>query len=357
MIKLNLDALHHNVERIKTLAPESKVLAVVKDNAYGHGLERVVRTIANRVEGFAVVSIAEGIVIRKMGILKPVVLLQGANTVEEVNQSLEYQLTMVVHHENQFKIIIKNPKKNVLIKIWLKINCGLNRLGFSIEKRKMVNTMLKNIKNLDKNYFCAISHLSSATSSAETTKNEIDFFHHYLTGLDYPSPSAVSKSLASSAGILKYPASHLDWVRPGLALYGVSPFTESSGADFGLLPVMQLEAKVISIQLYRKGEGVGYNKTWVCIEPKVIAILNVGYADGYPFHIKQGTSVLINGERAEIVGRVSSDAISIDITRIKNLKVGDPVILWGSGLAIEEIAACSRTVPDQLLCGVAQRCI
>ena len=351
MINLDLDALCHNVKQIRILTPSSKILAVVKDNAYGHGLKKITQAIVDKVDGFGVISLDEAIAVRQYTLSKPTVLLQGIFKKDQLEYCLQHNLTILIHNFDQIKILSSYKEKNKKIKIWLKINCGLNRLGFRNKELAEVLKEIKNLSNIDYENICLMSHLSSVTTLKEETEKEISIFSKITEGLSF------SKSLVSSAGIIRCPNAHFEWVRPGLLLYGVSPFSDCNGADLNLKPVMQFEANVISLFQCSAGETVGYNKTWKCSRSTRIAIINVGYADGYPFHIDKSTSVLVDGEEASIVGRVSSDAIAIDVTNIKKIKMGDKVLLWGNQLPVEKIALQAKTVPDQLLCGVSQRCI
>lgn len=351
MIKLNLSALKHNVKQLKSIAPKSKILAVVKDNAYGHGIEVITKEIIDDVEGFGVISLKEALAVRKLTATKPVVLMQGTNTKSELIQCFSSHLTVLVHNLEQIQLL-NSLKAKEKLEVWVKVNCGLNRLGFSFGDFEVVLRELKKLQNINHDTMCIISHLSSVSSSEDISKREIELFSNLVKDMPF------EKSLASSAGILKYPETHYDWIRPGLLMYGINPLSAKEPLPLSLKPVMNLVGHIISIHSLSADEKVGYNGTWACKKPTNIAIINVGYADGYPFHIGKLMPVLIKGsEKAYIIGRVSSDAMAVDLTGCRDVKVGDEVILWGKGLPVEEIATKANTIADQLLCAAGQRAV
>lgn len=351
MIKLNLSALKHNIKQLKSIAPKSKILAVVKDNAYGHGIEVITKEIIDDVEGFGVISLKEALAVRKLTATKPIVLMQGANTKSELLQCLSSHLTVLVHNLEQIQLL-NSLKTKEKLEVWVKVNCGLNRLGFSFGDFEVVLRELKRLQNINHDTMCIISHLSSVSSSEDVSKREIELFSNLVKDMPF------TKSLASSAAILKYPEAHYDWIRPGLLMYGINPLSPKEVLPLSLKPVMNLVGHIISIHSLSAGDKVGYNGTWACKKPTNIAIINVGYADGYPFHIGKLMPVLIKGsEKAYIIGRVSSDAMAVDLTGCRDVKVGDEVILWGKGLPVEEIATKANTIADQLLCAAGQRAV
>lgn len=351
MIRLNLSALKHNIKQIKLLAPKSKILAVVKDNAYGHGIEVITKEIIDDVEGFGVISLKEALAVRKLTITKPVVLMQGANTKSELIQCFSSHLTVLVHTLEQIQLLhtLKTKEK---LEVWVKVNCGMNRLGFNSDDFESALRELKKLQNINYDTMCITSHLSSVSSSEDISKKEIACFSSLVKDIPF------EKSLASSAGILKYPETHYDWIRPGLLMYGINPLSTKEAVSLSLKPVMHLVGHIISIHTLSAGEKVGYNGTWVCKKPTNIAIINVGYADGYPFHIGESMPVLIRQrEKAHIIGRVSSDAMAIDLTNCEGVEIGEEVTLWGKGLPVEEIATKANTIADQLLCAAGQRAV
>lgn len=351
MIRLNLNALKHNISQIKSIAPKSKFLAVVKDNAYGHGVETIAGEIIDNVEGFGVISLKEALTVRKFTSTKPIVLMQGVNTESELIQCFSSHLTVLVHNLEQIQLLNSLNIKGKL-GVWVKINSGLNRLGFNFNDLKIVLEELKKLKNIKYDNICIISHLSSVSSSDDITQKEIEYFSTLVKELPF------EKSLASSSAILKYPETNYDWIRPGLLMYGVSPLSTNEKIPLSLKPVMSLIGHIISIHFLSPGEKVGYSGSWVCKKPTNIAIINVGYADGYPFHIGKSMPVLIEGsKKAHIIGRVSSDAMAVDLSGCGSVKIGDEVTLWGEGLPVEEIASKANTISDQLLCAAGQRAV
>ncbi len=345
MIVIDLKALRYNVLKIKSQFQNSKFLAVVKDNAYGHGINTVVQEINSMVDGFGVISLKEAFEVRKHSPIKPIILFQGIYSIQDLETCILYNLSPLIH--NQYQIELFEQKKfTKKIKPWIKINIGLNRLGFKPNQLNAILSRLRGIKTIDFDNICIISHLSSVQLSVKEKNEELQLFHSITHNLPF------EKSLLSSAGILKFPQSHYNWIRPGLLMYGISPFPNQTGSDYKFHPVMSLIGIVIAKHHCSPGETIGYNKTWTCNINTTIAIINIGYASGYPFHNSNNLFVLVNGEYAHIIGQVSSDAIAIDITNINAVNIGTKVILWGAELPIEIVARQSKTIPDQLLCCV-----
>jgi alanine racemase len=341
-------ALRHNLAIIRRRAPKSHVMAVIKANAYGHGLIRVARALAT-ADAFAVARVDEALALREAGIRNSILLLEGVLNREQLDAAASADLQLVVHTPEQIELLRAAPA-GVRFKVWLKLDSGMNRLGFKGAAFQAAHTALSGLPAL-KETVNLITHLACAdTPELPTTAEQLQTFGAATRTL------AGERSVASSAAILGFPDSHADWVRPGLLLYGVSPFTGSVGADHELRPVMTLRSCVIAVKDVAVGEQVGYGGEWTAARPTRLAIAAVGYGDGYSRHLASGTPLLVNGERAALAGRVSMDMIGIDVTDVRRApRPGDPVVLWGEGLAVEEVATWARTNPYALLCGVSQR--
>ena len=345
---IDTSALNHNLERVRHWAPRSRVMAVIKANAYGHGLVAVARAL-EAADAFAVARVDEGLTLRNAGITKRTVLLEGVFDRDQLDAAAGAAFELVVHTAEQIELL-RQAGPGAPFKIWLKLDTGMNRLGFKGEAFEQARSALSGLARVQSpvNFF---THLASADlPELATTSEQLRLFAQATGSL----PG--QRSIANSAGMLGFPDSQADWVRPGLVLYGVSPFGGSIGADYGLRPVMTLNSHVIALKDLEPGERVGYGGDWVAMRPTRLAVAAVGYGDGYPRALGSGSPVLVNGERAPLAGRVSMDMIGIDVTTLATApKLGDPVVLWGEGLPVEEIAVWSDTIPYELLCGISQR--
>lgn len=344
--EIDLAAIQHNFQLIKTLAPNAKRLAMVKANAYGHGLVEVAKILSD-ADALGVACIEEALILRNASIKTPIVLMEGFFTPDELHTIYQQHIEIVIHYQEQLEQLLQNPPSSP-INLWIKINTGMNRLGFLPENLAYVIKKLQGHHWLKK--ICWLTHFADADDLSKTTMaQQLQSFNEITAQL----PG--EKSLANSAALLGWPATHADWVRAGILLYGVSPFTGHTGLDHGLKPAMTLRSTIIAIQCARKGGAVGYGGTWICPEDMRIGIVALGYGDGYPRSVKSGTSVLLNNQPAQLVGRVSMDMLAIDLRTQPNAKVGDPVIFWGKGLPIEIKAQYSEKFVYELLCGVTQR--
>jgi alanine racemase len=340
-------ALRSNLAVVHRHAPTARVMAVVKANAYGHGLVPTALALAD-ADAFAVARLEEGIALRSAGVRSPIVLLEGVFNAAQLLEAAQQDFELVVHNQEQVALL-KSARPAHRFDVWLKIDSGMNRLGFRIEEFPAAYATLVSCPAVAPRVR-VLTHLASADVRDDAaTRAQLALFENAVAGL------SAERSLANSAAILGLPASHGDWVRPGLMLYGVSPIAGRTAAEFGLLPAMTLYSTVIAVRRVLAGERVGYGGNWVAQRATRLATAAVGYGDGYPRHIGNGTPVLVNGKRAPIAGRVSMDMIGIDVTDLPPVKVGDPVILWGEGLPAELVAPCADTVSYELLCGVSQR--
>ncbi|MBS3952358.1 MAG: alanine racemase [Methylomicrobium sp.] len=344
---INLDAVEHNLMKVHQFAPHAKIMAVIKANAYGHGMLRIAQAL-KPVDGFAVARVHEGIRLRQAGIQQRIAVLEGFTCEEELDSLIRFNLDAVVHSLGQVAIFEKN-QAHEKIAIWIKVDSGMNRLGFKPDEIKSVYQRLLQCQVI-KQPFNFMTHLANADDLSDgMTMAQITLFND--TVADLPGP----RSVANSAGIIGWKASLADWVRPGVMLYGVSPFADKTGEELGLKPIMELHSRLIAVKPVLKGDTVGYGGTWVCERATVMGVVAIGYGDGYPRYAKTGTPVLVNGQRVPLIGRVSMDMITVDLASQPDAKPGDPVTLWGKGLAVEEIALCADTIPYTLLCGITQR--
>jgi alanine racemase len=350
---LDLDAVQHNLQKVRSYAPDAKIMAVIKANGYGHGLLRIAEALQN-VDAFAVARVDEGIRLRKAGINNRIAVLEGFTCAEELDELLHYRLDAVMHSFTQLEIFESRTEQGACA-IWLKLDTGMNRLGF---KPKEFNAVYQRLNrcSIIRQPISLMTHLANADDKQDaTTLKQISLFNDTVATLVPKLQLGNERSIANSAGILAWKEAITDWVRPGVMLYGISPFPDSAGEQLGLKPIMGLHSRLIAVKPIAKGDKVGYSGTWVCEKPTTLGVVAIGYGDGYPRYAKAGTPVLVNGRRVPLIGRVSMDMITIDLETQPKAKPGDPVTLWGDGLAVEEIALCADTIPYTLVCGVTQR--
>jgi len=341
-------ALRHNLSVIRQWAPKSRVMAVIKANAYGHGLVAVARALES-ADAFAVARVDEGLMLRAAGIATPTVLLEGVFDRDQLEAAAGAGFELVVHTAEQVDLL-RAAAPGMSFKVWLKLDSGMNRLGFKGAAFDSAHAALGALAAV-RSPVNLFTHLASADEpDLPTTGEQLARFDAATRAL----PG--ERSIANSAGMLSFAEAQADWVRPGLLVYGVSPIAGSIGADYGLRPVMTLKSHVIAHKDLAAGERVGYGGDWTATRPTRLAVAAVGYGDGYPRALPSGAPVLVNGERASLAGRVSMDMIGIDVTDLQRPPaLGDSVVLWGEGLPVEEIAVWADTIPYELLCGISQR--
>lgn len=345
---IDITALRANVQRVRMSAPQQHLMAVVKADAYGHGIVRVAQAIENAIDAFAVSCLEEALKLRESGIRVPIVLLEGFFQPDELPLIIQHHLQIVLHSHLQIEQLL-HANLQQPINIWLKVDTGMHRLGFTPAEIETIYQHLRNYYQ-DKANLRLMSHLACADDCQHPkTKEQLQRF------LTLANTLKIETSLANSAGIIDWPQTHGHWIRPGIMLYGISPFSNRLGTDEGLQPVMQLQSALISIKHYQQGETIGYGATWPCPETMPVGVVAIGYADGYPRHAPAGTPVLVNGQRVPLIGRVSMDMLTVDLRHQPNARIGDPVILWGKNLPIEEIATQAGTIPYELLCHVCPR--
>jgi alanine racemase len=344
---IDTHSLRHNLRTIRERARGARVMAVVKANAYGHGLIPTALALAD-ADAFAVARLEEGLALRAAGITQPIVLLEGVFAPEHLLEAARHGFDLVVHDPLQIELLEEFTGSSRFI-LWIKIDTGMNRLGFRPEDFPAALERVQRLQPAPLE-IRLLTHLARADERDDAmTREQLARFKKAVAGLDY------AVSIANSAALFGSVQLGCDWVRPGLALYGGSPFEDRSAAELGLHPVMSLETSVIATRKVLAGETVGYGATWHAPRDSTIAIVAAGYGDGIARNLPAGTPILIDSQRAPIVGRVSMDMIAVDVTKLSGVHVGTPVVLWGIGLPVEEIARYAATIPYELLCGVSQR--
>jgi alanine racemase len=340
-------ALRHNLERARLAAKESRVWAVIKADGYGHGMLRVAHTLAN-ADGFAVARIDEAVQLRQAGIESPILVMGGCYTGNALKIASEASLQIAIHESAQLDLLAQTRLNQHSLKLWIKVDTGMHRLGFDPQEIASAVAALR--ANPAVSEINLMTHLANADDRSDpATMEQCRLFN--TLGPD----RFGSSSIANSAGLLGHQAARADWARPGIMLYGGSPFIDASAAELGLLPVMTLQSRVIAVKLCRRGDRIGYGGTFTCPESMPVAVIAIGYGDGYPRHAPSGTPVMVAGKRLPLAGRVSMDMISVDARPHPEVKVGDEAILWGRGLPVDEIASAAGTISYELLCGVTRR--
>ncbi|TAL60129.1 MAG: alanine racemase [Legionella sp.] len=341
-------ALLHNLERIKKYAPGKQVIAMVKANGYGCGVDKVVPHLDGRVAGFGVACLEEAMNIRALGCQTPCILFQGVFSPDELQIVSQHQWSCVIHQPQQLQWLINTPLSKP-IKVWVKVNTGMNRLGFKLEELNSVREALQNCPWVDPD----LGLMTHFSCSDEPQRIENSQQLKAFQSIDAHGFSQFS--LANSAAIISLPEAHADVVRPGIMLYGVSPFAQQTANDLGLIPVMRFMSAITAIHRLPERAQVGYGGTWTSEQPVSIGIVAAGYGDGYPRHITPGTPVWVEGGEATIVGRVSMDMLAIDLTSRPDVKLGDSVELWGTHVLVERIAQAAGTIGYELLCQISER--
>lgn len=346
-ITIDLAAVSHNLKQIRTIAPRCAIMAMVKSNAYGHGLSRIALALPN-TDALGVACLEEGSQLRKAGVDNAIVLMEGLFSTEELSRAAAGNFTIVVHHEGQVAMLEQHRLPQP-IAVWLKIDTGMHRLGFQPNEAVRMYQRLSQCASVKQPIGLMTHFAESDAVKGESTQKQINLFQRATKGLIGP------RSLANSAGILAWPSAHGDWVRPGIMLYGASPLAGYTGSQHGLQPVMSLTSELIAIHDLQKGERIGYGATYECPENMRVGVIAIGYGDGYPRHAKNGTPTLVNGVLCPLAGRVAMDMITVDLRAQPNAKVGDPVMLWGKELPVEVVAEHSGTTCYELLTRITQR--
>ena len=340
---IDLSALAHNL-RVARRATTARVLAVIKANAYGHGLLQAAEAL-READGYALLDVRDAVALREAGFRQPILLLEGFFSRDELPLVAEYELSCVIHSVRQLDWLDAYPRPHGL-SVWLKLNSGMNRLGFSPAEYPAVLEKLKAHRAVRE--VTLMTHFAQADEAAGIAQQQALFEQ---LAAPYRSP----RSLANSAALLRHPQAHGDWVRPGIMLYGSSPFADTSAQQLGLRPVMTLSSEIISIQNLKAGEAVGYGATFRAERAMRIGTVACGYADGYPRHAPTGTPILVDGQRTRTLGRVSMDMLAADLSELPNVQIGSRVVLWGEGMPVDDVARAAGTISYELLCALAPR--
>lgn len=340
---IDLNALERNLH-VARRATNARIMAAVKANGYGHGLLRVAEGL-QQADGFAVLDIGDAVRLREARFRQTILLLEGVFIADDMKLVAEYDIETVLHSPHQLALLDAYPRRGHL-NVWLKVNTGMNRLGFKPQEVPAVMAQLKSHASVKD--VTLMTHFASADKTGGVA-DQLASFNSLAAPYNMP------RSLANSAALLRYPASHGDWVRPGIMLFGSSPFEETTAQDLGLRPVMTLTSEIISVSEIRAGERVGYGGLFCADRNMRTGVVACGYADGYPRHATTGTPILVNGQLTQTLGRVSMDMLSVDLSAIPDAKPGSKVVLWGEGLPVDDVAKAAGTISYELLCALAAR--
>ncbi len=355
-IQANIDmgALESNLQVARRAAPSSRIMAVIKADGYGHGMLRAAEALAG-ADGYALLDIRDAVQLRDSGFRQTILLLEGFFSAEDLSVIAEYDLTCVIHSAEQIALLDaypgSSPRGKGALDVWLKVNSGMNRLGFTPQQAAQAIERLRSHRAVRD--ITLMTHFANA-DEARGIAEPLDLFNGFAA------PYRAARSLANSAALLRYPETHADWVRPGIMLYGASPFAPSdeqrvSAQQLGLRPAMTLSSRIIATQELRAGDEVGYGGLFRAGHNMRIGIVACGYADGYPRNAPGGTPILVDGQRTRTVGRVSMDMLCADLSALPQAGVGSRVVLWGEGLPIEEVAHAAGTVSYELMCALTTR--
>jgi alanine racemase len=344
---IHLDALRVNLARVRELAGGARVMAVVKADAYGHGLERCARALRH-ADAFGVASIADGLRLRAAGHRQRIVVLSGPDAASDLAEMRRLRLEAVIHHASQLAML-EAERGGEPLKVWLNLDTGMHRLGFPAARARELHARLAALPAVDP----AIALMTHFACSDEFDNDFTARQTHAF--LDATTSLAGERALSNSAGLLGWPAARGDWLRIGGLLYGLAVAEGKTGADFGFAPAMTLSARLVAINHVARGERIGYGSTWECPEDMDVGVAAIGYGDGYPRSAKSGTPVRVGAAPAAIVGRVSMDLVTLDLRQAPGARVGDVVTLWGPRLPVEIIAQHAGTISYELTCGVTRR--
>jgi alanine racemase len=347
-------ALRGNLARVREVAAGRRVMAIIKANAYGHGLVATAKCLSG-ADAFGVARMEEAVALRDAGIQSPIVLLEGVFTAEQLTLAAQLKFEVVVHETHQLALLEAAPAAPPLV-AWLKVDTGMNRLGFRPQQFESALARLTALPGVV-GEIRVLTHFACADERDSPMTGEQIARFAQLTGGKLAGGRGLVTSLANSAAVFSQPAAHGDWVRPGLALYGVAPFAGETGAALGLVPAMRLASTVISLRDVPRGETVGYGAAWRASRDSRVAIVAAGYGDGLLRSLAGGSPVLINGQAFPLAGRVSMDMIGVDVTAARGaaIAVGDQAVLWGPELPVEQVAQNAATIPYELLCAISQR--
>ncbi|HXU92449.1 MAG TPA: alanine racemase [Gallionella sp.] len=336
-------ALENNL-RVARRATSARIMAVIKAEGYGHGLLRVAEALAD-ADGYALLDIRDALRLREAGYRQAILLLEGYFDAEDMVLAAEHGVSCVIHSDWQIALLDACPKRGAL-DVWLKVNTGMNRLGF--RPQQVAQAMERLRRHRAVRDITLMTHFANA-DEARGISAPLALFNDIAGGY------RAARSLSNSAALLRYPQAHGDWVRPGIMLYGASPFAETSAQQLGLKPVMTLSSRIIAVQELRAGDEVGYGSLFRAEHSMRVGIVACGYADGYPRHAPTGTPILVDGLRTRTLGRVSMDMLFVDLSALPQAGVGSSVVLWGEGMPVEDVAHAAGTISYELTCALTAR--
>lgn len=345
-VYIDSDALQYNLNRVKQLAPHSKIVSMVKANAYGHGVKDCLAAL-DATDAFGVACLEEALEIRQLGYTQPITLIEGVFSEDEMQQVIEHKLECLIHQSQQVEWLIQHKQAyNALgLKVWVKLNSGMNRLGFKVTE---VIDIIQRLKS--EGFSCVLTmHFANADADHPLNEQQKQQFLHVKEAC-----APILASCCNSAAIYKYPELHFDFVRPGIMLYGASPFADKNIYELDLKPVMTFSAEIIALNQIQQGEFVGYGSSFTASYPSNIAIVSIGYGDGYPRAYLKPNFVAIDQQLVPVIGRVSMDMIAIDVTQVK-AELGTTVELWGKHRLVDDVAAANGTIGYELLCRLSNR--
>ena len=346
---INLAALQHNFQRVKQLAPNSKIMSVIKADAYGHGAIQVAQALHDS-DGFAVARLSEGLRLRAAGIQQPIVILEGVNSIADLQTAADNFLSIVFHHASQLELIATVRLTRPLTFCWLMVETGMHRLGLSTDQIEGALNVLNTSPNIIGEAGLMSHFANSDLVGDPRNQQQLDLL------MDSAQQYGLETCMANSAAIMSIEASHGDWVRPGIMLYGASPFEDKTAQDLDLKSVMMLKSELIAMHTLQVGDNVGYGGTWIADKPGRIGIVSIGYGDGYSRHLSNVGSVVIHQQKVQVVGRVSMDMIAINLSNVSDVCVGDTVIMWGNDLlTVDDMAVQANTISYELLCQLNER--
>ena len=349
--RIDLDALRHNLSRVRELAPGSPIVVAIKANAYGHGLIESAQALAD-ADAYGVARVEEGLQLRRHGISKKIMVLEGFASQAELMLCQGRGFELIIHDLSQITQL-ENYRSHQASQdtppfaVWIKIDTGMHRIGIPPEECREAIAKLRQLANVK--LVGILTHMANADDrNSDDTQQQLQQFKPCID-------PDLEVSIANSACLLNWPQSRVGWVRPGIMLYGASPFSDTTAAGEGLQAVMTLRTHLIAVHELKKGDAVGYGGAWRCPQDMKVGVAAIGYGDGYPRHAPNGTPLLVDGKRAALAGRVSMDMITIDLRDIPQARVGSSVVLWGEGLPVEEVAAAAGTISYELFCRLTAR--
>ena len=345
-IYIDSQALQYNLNRVKQLAPTAKIVSMVKANAYGHGVKDCLAALKDS-DAFGVACVEEALEIRELGYTQPITLIEGVFSADEMQNVLAHKLECVVHHQAQLDWLLQHKADYITqgLKVWVKLNSGMNRLGFKIPE------IIEVIQRLKSHGFTCVLTMHFANADANHPLNEQQI-HQFLQVKQSCEP--ILASCCNSAAIYKYPELHFDFVRPGIMLYGATPFADQNVHTLDLKPVMTFSARIIALNSIQHGESVGYGSIFTAAQPMKIAIVSIGYGDGYPRAYIKPNFVAIHQQLVPMIGRVSMDMIAIDVTGL-DVELGTQIELWGKHRLVDDVATANGTIGYELLCRLSNR--